>query len=189
MLERLFQALFTYRPIVFQQGEFRFDITTASLVGAVLAGLVMLGAIFTYRRVGHGRTRDRVVLTALRLTALAVVILCLLRPTLVVRAAVDQQNVVAVLLDDSRSMQIADWNGKPRAEFLRQQFAGDASPLLKSLSNKFLVRTFRFSSAASRANSANDLQFAGSQTRIGAALDGVRDELAGLPVEIGRAHV
>ena len=89
---------------------------------------------------------------------------------------------MAVLLDDSRSMQIADWNGKPRAEFLRQQFAGDASPLLKSLSNKFLVRTFRFSSAASRANSANDLQFAGSQTRIGAALDGVRDELAGLPV-------
>ena len=44
------------------------------LVGAVLAGLVMLGAVFTYRRVSRGRTRDRIVLTALRLAALAVVV-------------------------------------------------------------------------------------------------------------------
>ena len=47
MLERLFQALFTYRPIVFQQGEFRFDITTASLVAVALnaAGMNALVAV------------------------------------------------------------------------------------------------------------------------------------------------
>ena len=49
--------------------------------------------------------------------ALALVLFCLFRPTLVVRAAVAQQNVIAVLLDDSRSMQIADWNGQPRGGF------------------------------------------------------------------------
>ena len=30
MFESLFEALFSYRPVVFQQGEFRFDVTTAS---------------------------------------------------------------------------------------------------------------------------------------------------------------
>jgi len=183
VFEKLFQALFSYRPVVFQQGDFRFDITTASFVAAGLAALIMAAAVFTYRSVGaHGRTRDRIVLTALRMAALALVVFCLFRPTLVVKAAIPQQNVVAIVMDDSRSMQIADWNNKPRAEFLRQELAGTTSPLLKSLSDRFLVRTFRFSSASARVNSVKDLTFGGSQTKIAAALDGVREELAGLPV-------
>jgi len=184
VFERLFQALFSYRPVVFQEGDFRFDVTTASFVAAGIAAVIMAAAAFTYRSVGaNGRPRDRVVLTILRMAALALVVFCLFRPTLVVRAAIPQQNVVAVLLDDSRSMQIADWNGtQPRAEFLRQQFAADSSPLLKALSDRFLVRVFRFSSTAGRVGSVKDMSFGGSQTKIGAALDGVRDELAGLPV-------
>jgi uncharacterized membrane protein len=143
----------------------------------------MIVAVVTYRTVRtKGRLRDRVVLTALRMAALALVLFCLLRPTLVVRAAVPQQNVVAVLLDDSRSMQIPDWKGQARGEFIRQEFGAADRPLLKSLSDRFLVRTFRFSSTAGRLNSVNDLKFAGSQTRLGNALQGARDELAGLPV-------
>jgi uncharacterized membrane protein len=184
VFEKLFQALFSYRPVVFQQGDFRFDITTASFVAAGIAALVMGAAILTYRSVSvNGRPRDRVVLTVLRMAALALVVFCLFRPTLVVKAAIPQQNVVAVLLDDSRSMQIGDWdNNQPRAEFLRQQLAANTSPLLKALSDRFLVRTFRFSSTSGRVNSVKDLSFAGSQTKIGTALDGVREELAGLPV-------
>ncbi|HXD15453.1 MAG TPA: glutamine amidotransferase [Vicinamibacterales bacterium] len=184
MFEQLFQALFSYRPVVFQQGDFRFDITTASFVAAGIAALIMGAAIFTYRTVGvNGRPRDRVVLTVLRMAALALVVFCLFRPTLVVKAAIPQQNVVAVLMDDSRSMQIGDWtNNQPRAEFLRQELAANTSPLLKSLSDRFLVRTFRFSNTSARVNSVKDLTFGGSQTKIGTALDGVREELAGLPV-------
>ena len=184
MFEKLFQALFSYRPVVFQQGDFRFDLTTASFVAAGIAALVIGAAILTYRSLGaHGRPRDRVVLTALRMAALALVVFCLFRPTLVVKAAIPQQNVVAVLMDDSRSMQIGDWNNnQPRAEFLRQELAAATSPLLKSLSERFLVRTFRFSTTSGRVNSVKDLTFAGSQTKIGTALDGVREELAGLPV-------
>jgi hypothetical protein len=99
-----------------------------------------------------------------------------------VRAAVDQQNVVAVLLDDSRSMQIPDVGGKPRGAFVQEQFGAEGGPVMKSLSDRFLVRTFRFSSAAARLPSGSALTFAGSKTNLGAALDGVRDELAGLPV-------
>jgi uncharacterized membrane protein len=184
VFEQLFQALFSYRPVVFQQGDFRFDITTASFVAAGIAALIMGAAIFTYRTVGvNGRPRDRVVLTVLRMAALALVLFCLFRPTLIVKAAIPQQNVVAVLMDDSRSMQIGDWtNNQPRAEFLRQELASNTSPLLKALSERFLVRTFRFSNSSTRVNSVKDLTFGGSQTKIGTALDGVREELAGLPV-------
>jgi len=183
LFDALFTALFTYRPVVFQQGEFRFNVSTGSLVAAGLVLAVMIVAVITYRGVrGKGRLRDRVVLTALRMAALALVLFCLFRPTLIVRAAVPQQNVVAVLLDDSRSMQIPDVNGQPRGEFVRQNLAGVESPIVKALSERFLVRVFRFSSTAGRLDSVNDLTFGGSQTRLGAALDGAREELAGLPV-------
>jgi len=184
LLEKLFQALFSYRPVVFQQGEFRFNVTTGSFVAAALVGAVVLLAVFTYRRVRvkDGRLRDRLVLTTLRVAALALVLFCLFRPTLVVRAAVNQQNVVAVLLDDSKSMQIADWDGKPRADFIRQQFGAADSPLLKSLSDRFIVRAFRFSAATGRVTAVKDLTFDGAQTRLGSALDGAREELSGLPV-------
>jgi uncharacterized membrane protein len=183
MFDRIFEALFSYSPFVFQQGTFRFDLTAASFAAAVLVGVVAAGAVLTYRRVrvNEGRVRDRVVLTSLRLLALAVVLFCLFRPTLVVRAAVNQQNVVAVLLDDSRSMQIPDHNSQSRAQFLREQFGPDGA-LLRSLSDRFLVRVFRFSSAAGRLNSVEEMKFDGTQTKLGPALTSVREELAGLPV-------
>ena len=103
MFESLFQALFSYRPVVFQQGEFRFDVTAASLIATLVVAVVVGLAVLTYRRVrvNEGRLRDRIILTSLRVAALALVLFCLFRPTLIVRAAVNQQNVVAVLLDDS----------------------------------------------------------------------------------------
>src|SRR5687767_12028103 len=163
MFERVFQALFSYRPVVFQEGEFRFEPTTASLVATALVLAIVVGAVLTYRRVrvNEGRLRDRVILTGLRVAALGLVLFCLFRPTLVVRAAVAQQNVVAVLLDDSRSMQIPDLAGQPRAQYVRDQFGGVDSPLMKALSSRFLVRVFRFSSSAGRVASAKDLRFDG----------------------------
>jgi uncharacterized membrane protein len=184
MFDTLFAALFSYRPVVFQQGEFRFDVTSGSLMASAVVAVVATTAILTYRRTRaeEARRRDQVILTTLRVIALALVLFCLFRPTLIVRAAVDQQNVVAVLLDDSRSMQIPDIGGKPRGTFVQEQFGTGDGPVMKSLSDRFLVRTFRFSSAASRLPSGSALTFSGSKTNLGAALDGVRDELAGLPV-------
>jgi uncharacterized membrane protein len=184
MFDALFQALFSYRPVVFEQGEFRFDVTTSSLVAAVLVLGVVAVAAFTYRRVHvtDGRLRDRIILTGLRIAALAVVLFCLFRPTLAVRAAINQQNVLAVLVDDSRSMQIPDMSGQGRGAFVQQQLGAPDSALMKSLTDRFLVRVFRFSSTAGRVEGVKDLTFAGTQTKLGASLDGVREELSGLPV-------
>src|SRR5258705_9009516 len=104
----------------------------------------------------------------------AVMLVCLFRPLLVIKAAVLQQNFLGVLLDDSKSMQIADHGGQPRAAFVKEQFGSVDKGLLKALSDRFTVRVFRFSSAPSRTTGDKDLTFSGSQTRLGAALSGVR---------------
>ena len=182
-MESLFRFLFEYRPVIFQQGEFRLSPSAGSYVAAVLAGAAVLLAVVTYRGLkGRGRVRDRIVLTVLRVATLAVMLFCLFRPILVVKAAVPQQNFLAVLIDDSRSMQITDWGTQSRGAFVKQTFGAKEAPLVKALSERFVLRPFRFSAAAARLGSTDDLTFAGAQTRLGAALDGARQELAGLPL-------
>ena len=182
-MDSLFRFFFEYRPVIFQQGEFRLAPSTGSYVAAVITVAAVLLAIITYRGLaGRGRVRDRIVLSALRIATLGVMLFCLFRPVLVVKAAVAQQNFLAVLIDDSRSMQIADWGTQPRGAFVKQAFGAKDTALIKALSDRFVLRTFRFSSSAGRLASTDDLSFTGSQTRLGAALDGARQELAGLPV-------
>ena len=197
----MFQFLFEYRRIVFDQGEFRLAAVPGSYVALGLAGLAVILAILSYRRavaapVGFALTpaaasfrRKALGLAFIRIALIAVLTFCLFRPVLVVKAAVPQQNFLAVLIDDSRSMQIGDFAAgdtvgalRPRGDFARQEFADRNAGLLKALSDKFVVRTFRFSSQASRMASTSELTSAGVETKLGAALDGARQELAGLPL-------
>ncbi len=183
MLESLFRLLFNYRPVVFQQGEFRLVPSTGSYIAAVLVAAAIAATFLTYRAArSKAEARHRIVLAGMRTAILALVLFCLFRPVLVVKAAVPQQNFLGILIDDSRSMQIADQNAGPRAAFAKQQFATPDTPLLKALSDRFVLRTFRFSNVASRVGQNADLTFSGAQTRIGASLDGARQELAGLPL-------
>jgi len=181
VFDALFRFFFELSPVVFSQGEFRFAASTGSYVAAV-AVAVAVGLTLVAYRSGRGRTRDRVALAAIRIAILALILVCLFRPLLVVKAAVAQQNFLGVLLDDSRSMQIADHNGQARSSFITEQLTGPNAALLAALSERFTVRTFRFSAAPARTTEPGDLTFGGSQTRLGAALSGVRQELAGLPV-------
>jgi len=181
VFDALFRFFFELSPVVFSQGEFRFAASTGSYVAAAAVAVAAGLTILAYRK-GHGRPGQRVTLAAIRLAILALILVCLFRPLLVVRAAVPQQNFLGVLLDDSRSMQIADVDGQPRASFVKGEFGANDRGLLKALSERFTVRTFRFSSAATRTTQESDLTFGGSQSRLGAALSGVRQELAGLPV-------
>lgn len=183
MFDWLFQLLFEYRPSVFTQGELRFAPGTGAYVAAAFAMAATFMAVTSYRtRTARARPRDRAVLLTLRVALLGLVLLCLFRPVLVVRAAASQQNVVGLLLDDSRSMQIADQAGAPRGEYVQREFGASERGLAARLSDKFLVRTFRFSAAASRLDGEDELTFQGGQSRLGAALEGARQELAGLPL-------
>lgn len=181
MFDSLFQLLFEYRPVVFEQGDFRFDPSAGAYAAAVVAMAATAATVGAYRGPRRGRPRDRAILAALRVATLTLLLFCLFRPVLVVKAVVPQQNFLGVLLDDSRSMQIADWKSAPRNAFVRQELAAD-SALMKALGDRYVLRVFRFSSAAARVGSSSDLTFAGGETRIGAALESARQQLAGLSV-------
>jgi uncharacterized membrane protein len=104
------------------------------------------------------------------------------RPTLVLKAAVPQQNFLGILLDDSRSMLIADRDGQPRSQFVQRELTGPNAALLGELSKRFVLRFFKFSSSAGRVASASEVRYEGTSTRLGDALERARDELSGLPL-------
>ena len=181
MLESAYQFLFKYQQEVFQRGDFVWG-SSRWMAGLVLvAAGAGVYALLTYRSVRLG-PRDRIVLTSLRIATLAVLAVCLLRPMFILKVAVPQQNFVGVLLDDSRSMQVADLEGHPRGNYVTENFGAPTGPLLAKLSEKFVVRTYRFSSFTERLNAAGDLTFSGTGTQLGAALSRAKDELSGLPL-------
>ena len=178
----LFEFLFKYPRFVFEQGDFTFAASRSmSLTIVVVAGLAA-AALITYRMVtNEGPVRERLVLVALRLAVLAVLMVCLFRPSLVLRSAVPQQNFLGVIVDDSRSMTIADRDNLPRTDFIQKEL-GDQGALHKALSDRFVLRHFRFSTGADRLNSIADLKYAGTSSRLAPALERARDELSGLPL-------
>lgn len=178
----LFEFLFKYERHVYERGEFVFGASRPMQLAVAAAAIGGLYVLWTYRRLGAVGPRDRALLFGVRLALFALVAVALLRPMLLVKKAVPQQNFVGVLLDDSRSMQIADENGAPRREFVARELARPDAPLLTALGKRFNLRVFRFSTAAERLQSTADLTYDGTATRLADALDRARDELSGLPV-------
>jgi len=182
VFESIFRFLFKYERLVFQQGSFVLGASRSMWTVVVVAAVVSLFALWTYRSLTLVRGRDRLTLLAIRIPLLLVALFALLKPMLLLKVAVPQQNFVGVLIDDSRSMQVSDQHGQPRADFAKDQLGRTDGPLLTALGKRFNVRLYRFSTSAERLQSSNDLTFQGTGTRLGDALDRARDELSGLPV-------
>ena len=183
MFESVFRFLFKYPLLVFQQGDLSWGVSRAVMLAIVVGAGIALAALLTYKTTGGDQPRrDRAVLIGLRIAVLALLVVCLFRPTLILKASVPQQNFVAVLVDDSRSMTIADTNGQPRSAFVQQQLSGPNASLFKALSDRFVLRFFSFASSVDRQPTAANLKYAGTATRLGPALERARDELSGLPL-------
>src|SRR4051812_44001158 len=96
--EGIFEFLFKYRPTEFAKGSFAFGAPFSVIVLLIAAAAIAVPAILSYAGVrGKSTRRDRLVLGALRVSALAVLIACLFRPMLLLSAAVPQRNYVGVL--------------------------------------------------------------------------------------------
>src|SRR3954451_18745719 len=106
---------------MFQQGDFTWGLSRPVVLAVAAAPALAVLALLTSRGIAAtDRPRDRVVLVGLRLAALAVLLFCLFRPALILKAAVPQQNFLGVLVADSRSMSIADVDGQARSAFIQQ---------------------------------------------------------------------
>src|SRR3954465_13970803 len=181
-IESVFAFFFKYRPEVFSKGDLVFGAPSSVMFLLALGMLIGAPAVMTYAGVrGKSSRRDRWILSGLRVASLIVLVVCLFRPMLLLSAAIPERNFVAVLLDDSKSMTIADRDAKTRGEWEAATFSADSS-LLKDLRKRFQVRLFRMSASAARIDNATALNFSAPQTHIGDAIDRVRQELESVPV-------
>jgi uncharacterized membrane protein len=181
--DTVFATLFKYRPVLFKQGHvvFRSPVSIQVLLALALAATV--AAAWTYGRARAKSTpRERAFLFGARCTVLALLTFALLRPTLVLSTVLPQQNYLAVLIDDSRSMRIADAGDSTRGDAARRLFTSADSRIFRDLSAKFRVRTFRFAEDANRLEKGDSLLFMGGRTRIAPALERVRAEMSSLPL-------
>lgn len=175
----MFEFLFKYPSAVFSRGEF-------VLLGRwpvwLLAVLVLAAgaALAWHVRAHRGRlTGLRPAFVWLMQTALVALVLFLLwHPALSVATLKPQQNVVAVLVDDSRSMALKDG----AAARLEQASAVLNSGLLDSLGKRFQVRLYRFGSQAQRIKTLAEVTGAAPASRIGDSLKQVLAESATLPL-------
>ncbi|MEM7416960.1 MAG: hypothetical protein AAF389_15740 [Gemmatimonadota bacterium] len=182
-MDALFEFLFKYRTLAFEQGDFLFAAPASLRLWLGVAGVLAASAVATYTIArGRATVADRGVMAGLRVSLIAVLVYCLMQPTLVISTVVPQQNFVGVLVDDSRSMDLENADGSLRSDFVREAFDPEQSELFDALAERFVLRFFRFSDVADRIDGPGELTFDGTHTNIGRALDAAREELAGVPL-------
>src|ERR1700686_1280910 len=112
----------------------------------------------------------------------ALVLLLLWQPAVLVAELRPQQNIIAVLVDDSRSMSIADAGAGATRE--QQAIKALQGSVIDQLQTKFQVRLYRLDRQISRVPKLDDLKTAqpASATRIGDGLKQLAGEAADLPI-------
>ena len=148
----MFEFLFKYPSAVFSKGTFVLlgGWPSGCWLLAILAAAVRLGSIGLRKRsAGSVRVAGiRSALVWLLQTALAAVLLLMLwHPALSVATLRPQQNIVAVVVDDSSSMAIED-AGADRAQGAALKALN--SGLLTALQKRFQVRLYRLSDQLER---------------------------------------
>jgi uncharacterized membrane protein len=104
------------------------------------------------------------------------------QPAVSVAALKPQQNIVAVVVDDSRSMAIRDAGSGQSAGRLDDAKRILNDGLLRNLSSRFQVRLYQLSSNLSRIDRLDQLTAAAPATRIGPGLNQLAAESATLPI-------
>ena len=183
ILEPLLAFLFKYPPRLYQRGVLA---VAPTLPPILLAGGALLALLILGLALGRLRTpaplRDRLVLGGLRGLVFLLLAGCLLRPVLLLSSAVPQRNVLGIVLDDSRSMRLADLPTGSRLDAVRRAFGDSAASLTRQLGDRFVLRYFRFAADAGPVTGADRLRGSGSRTDLASALEAARQELAGVPL-------
>lgn len=179
----MFEFLFKYPLNVFRQGSFVFlnSWPVWMLWGSIVLAAAGLG--WWVWRSGRGSERvrgARKVALWLCQSALAALLLFMIwHPALSVATLKPQQNIVAVLVDDSASMATADVNGASRKD-AAVGVLNDG--LLEKLKQNFQVRVYRMTDHLDRIDSLNELSAGAPATHIGDSLKQVVADSAGLPI-------
>jgi uncharacterized membrane protein len=179
----MFEFLFKYPPTVFAKGSFvllgQWPVwTLAALLLIAAAGLGWV--IWQRRRMIAPTMRGPRTAVVWILQSLMVCLLLFLlwQPALSIATLRPQQNIVAVVIDDSKSMATQE-DGHSR----KDQVLGTLnSGLLNSLQGKFQVRLYRMGDHLERIEKPDQLNASAPATHIGDGLKEVLADSATLPI-------
>lgn len=180
----MFQFLFKYPYAAFEHGELLLLGTAPRWLLALLIVLSAAGiAVLLWAR--RARWADGMrgwrlgVLWVLEAGTVALLWVLLWRPVLAVTELKPRQNIVAVLLDDSRSMGLAE-SGATREQQAVQALQGG---VLLDLQRKFQTRLYRLDTGVKRVADPAELGAAvAPATHIGSSLEQLVTETADLPL-------
>ena len=180
----MFEFLFKYPSPVFTKGRF---VLLSSWPGWMLAALIALLtaalALLTYRKISTAaptlKTWRIWAIWAIQSSFLALVLLLLWQPAMMVAALTSQQNIIAIVVDSSRSMAIADSNGKTRESAALNLLE---SGLISQIQKRFQVRIYRLGASITRIDGLQGLQPQDTATNINAALKKLADDTSDLPI-------
>lgn len=183
VIRRMFEFFFKYPPSVFSKGTF---VLLGSwprwvLYAAILCTAAVPAAIMWRKRSRLAislRSARILLLWALQSALLALLLLLLWEPAISVAALKPQQNIVAVVVDDSRSMALKDVGESREQQAIKLLEGG----LLQRLQARFQVRLYRLGAGVERIPDAKHLQAAEPATLIAKGLRQLADESATLPI-------
>ncbi len=180
---QMFELLFKYPPAAFAKGHLvllgAWPVwMLAGLIAAVAAVLAIVMALRLRDAPVSIRGWRAAVLWMLETALAAVVLILLWQPALAISELRPRQNVVAILVDDSRSMSLRD-GGSRRED---QAVAALRSALLPALDRRFETRLYRFDTRLTR-TALDELGPADAPaTHIGDSLEQLAAETSDLPV-------
>ncbi len=175
----MFELLFKYPASLFHKGQLVL-LTPWPLWLLGVAILAAAALMFWHVRRNHGMLSGLrpMAIWLLETGMIALILFLLWHPALSVATLRPQQNVVAVLVDDSRSMALKDAGGS--REDAAKAVLNDG--MLKGLSDRFQVRLYKFGKEPERVAGAAQLTGTAPATRIGDTLERVMAESSSLPL-------
>jgi uncharacterized membrane protein len=183
----MFQFFFKYPIPVFSKGQFVLlgawpGWVLLLLIVACMAGLALLLRSRLPRPAEQVNRWRAGMIWLLQSLLIATVLVLLWQPAITVAELAPQQNVIAVVLDDSRSMAIADSgrDGKLTREAAAQKALEDG--VLAGLRKKFQVRLYRLDNRLAAAATLTEIQPSAPATHINDGLRQLAGETQDLPV-------
>jgi uncharacterized membrane protein len=175
----MFEFLFKYPGAVFHRGQF---VLLAPWPLWILAlGILAAGGLLLWhvrRNRGLLSGARPLVIWLLETAMVALLLFMLWHPAISIATLQPRQNVMAVVVDDSRSMGIREGSQTRSA----QAAAVLDGKLLAALGQKFQVRLYRFGKDAERIQKTSQLSASAPASRIGDSLLQVLAESATLPL-------
>jgi hypothetical protein len=179
----MFEFLFKYPRAVFSKGDFVLlgawpKWVLIILLVATAAGLAWLIRSRMPTAAAHVKNWRAWVIWLLQFSLAALLLLLLWQPAMMVAELKPQQNIIAVVVDDSRSMSIPD-EGAPRES---RAVKALQDGVLDQLQKKFQTRLYRLDGNLTPVPRLNELQGTAPATRIGDGLKKLAAEATDLPI-------